>query len=149
MNQHQKVLGAIAIAPMQDFKATGKAVFEQARQRRALLRLLPEATIEQSLVNILNKSGLTAEQLDFNHSASRLPIPLLVFSGERDRISPPAILAAHTSFTHIQLPYQLHESLLHPWPEIRNETLRWLESTQLPFQLVQQRSEQTTHTRKR
>lgn len=144
ISQHQKVLGAIAIAPMQDFQATGKAVFERARQRRVLLRLLPEAAIEQALANILSKSQLTAEQLNFNHSASRLPTPLLVISGELDWISPPASLEAGASFTHIQLPYQFHESLLHPWPEIRQETLRWLESEQLPFQLVHQKSKSSS-----
>lgn len=135
INQHPQVLGAIAIAPMQDFKEAGLLLFEHARKNNKLLGLVPEASMDRALNNILQSSTLTAEQLNFNHSAQRFKIPLLVFSGEWDLISPSAGLHS-AAFTHIKLSYTNHTMLFHPWPEIRNQTERWIAAEQLPFHLA-------------
>ncbi|EJI85890.1 hypothetical protein AEST_12920 [Alishewanella aestuarii B11] len=136
MNQHPKVLGAIAIAPMQDFKTVGNTVFARAKQRRLLLRLIPQASVEQALTNILEINQLDSETLNFNYSAARLNQPVLVFSGEFDWIAPAINLEDDANITHIQLPYTNHFMLDHPWPEIRTQTERWIEKEQLPFNQV-------------
>lgn len=136
INQHPQVLGAIAIAPMQDFKTVGNTVFARAKQRRLLLRLIPQASVEQALTNILETNQLDSDTLNFKYSAVRLHKPVLVFSGELDWIAPHENLNDDASMTHIQLPYTTHFMLHHPWPEIRNQTERWIEMEQLPFNLV-------------
>lgn len=114
LTSNPQVLGAIAIAPMQDFKAAGNTVFERARQRRLLLRFIPQASVDMALANILNKNQLDSNTLNFKYSAVRLNKPLLMFSGELDWITPPAQLNAGAIMTHVQLPYLTHFMLLHP-----------------------------------
>lgn len=136
MNQHPQVLGAIAIAPMQDFKIVGSKVFAKAKERNLMLRLIPQASVEKALANILEINQLDSETLDFKYSAARLNQPVLVFSGEFDWIAPATHLEDDANITHIQLPYTTHFMLDHPWPEIRTQTERWIEKVQLPFNLV-------------
>lgn len=135
INHHSQVLGAIAIAPMQDFKEAGLLLFEHARKNHKLLGLVSQASMDRALNNILQSSTLTAEQLNFKYSAQRFKKPLLVFSGEWDRIAPSAGLPS-AAFTHIKLPYTDHTMLFHPWPEIRSQTEQWIAAEQLPFQLI-------------